>query len=413
MKFADVLGMLHSYRSPEGEEVLFLLAPATMESIYNCVLATGAISCIELGTGLGATTCIIAAALDELGRGRVTTVDMLLREPIGIDDLALHTGLFQYIEVIADPVGYNWYLAEMIQQQTVDGACIPCFDFCFLDGAHEWVPDALATFLVAKLLHPGSWFVLDDLDFRLRGCQPGWKTVFADRTEKELDALQLDRVFNLVLRQHPDFGAFALSDGGRTGWARKNSADPAVWYPAGLVLDPVDFSWQQGFPVADIIAEGQCSDGLTMTNDGTTVSLRADRDDPTFVLPAMVDEDQPIDILSLHLRLVSPAEETLQVFWVDALGDPFNEKQSVRVKIAAADHWKTITIRINGSREARPLRAIRLDLTDGPSFLLWESFVVGGWLRTSATDRFSDAQGTAALNPFVAPERGVASPLSG
>ncbi|HEY0185553.1 MAG TPA: class I SAM-dependent methyltransferase, partial [Rhodopila sp.] len=376
MQFEQVLSLLRSYRSPAGDAVLFLLAEQTMESIYHCVLDSGASACLELGTGLGATTCVIAAALDERRDGRVTTVDMLVREPIGVQVLAQHTGLAQYIDVVADPVGYTWYLKEIIERQTSRNTCEPCFDFCFLDGAHEWAPDALATFLVAKLLRPGSWLVLDDLDFKLRGCQPGWRTVFASRTDAELDAFQVDRVFNLVLRQHPDFADFAVSDGGRTGWARKKSSNPAAWFPMGLVLDPIAPDWQESFQAENIVGESRFSDSLAVTSEDTVVALRAIRDDPNFALPPGVDKGRPIDVISLRLRLVAPDAETLQLFWINRLGDPFNERQSVRARIAASDDFQDVTIRINGSGELRPVHAIRVDPTDGPGSLLLQSVSV-------------------------------------
>lgn len=87
--------------------------------------------------------------------------------------------------------------------------------------AHEWEPDALAAFLVARLMRPGAWTALDDLDFRLRGCYPGWETAFATRSERELDTCQVGMVYDLVLRQHPDFTQFIKTDAGRTGWTRK------------------------------------------------------------------------------------------------------------------------------------------------------------------------------------------------
>ncbi len=105
MTFDNVYELLRNYRTPAGEQVLFLLARDTMQSIYDCVLQSGARECLELGTGYGATTCVIAAALDELGGGRVSTIDMLVREPIGIDVLAVHTGLSRYIEVVSDNAG--------------------------------------------------------------------------------------------------------------------------------------------------------------------------------------------------------------------------------------------------------------------------------------------------------------------
>jgi predicted O-methyltransferase YrrM len=383
MKFDQVAHLLHSYRTQEDDKVLFLLAQDTMQAIYDCVLHSGARTCLELGTGFGATTCVIAAALDELGGGHVTTLDVLVREPIGVNVLAHHTGLSKYIKVIADPVGYNWHLGEMAQKQTESGICVPFVDFCFLDGAHEWGPDALATFLVAKLLRPGSWLVLDDLDFKLRGCQPGWKTVFADRTDKELDALQVERIFNLVLRQHPHFGAFAISDSGRTGWARKRAPYPAAWYPAGVVLDPIPLDWHETFSAADVLEPLRHVEGITITHQETVIALRAARDDPNFALPNNVAMGRLIDVISLRIRLLTPDTEILQIFWVDTPGESFMEKRSIRAKVAASDHWRDLTIRINGSQGARPVYAIRLDLTEGPSCLELESLSVGGWHRTS------------------------------
>jgi predicted O-methyltransferase YrrM len=383
MKFEQVLHQLQAYRTPGGDQVTFLLAQDTMRAIYDCVLHGGATACLELGTGHGATTCVIAAALDERGGGHVTTVDMLVREPIDVEALAQYTGLSRYIERVADPAGYNWHLREMVSRQTAGNICAPCFDFCFLDGAHEWGPDALATFLVAKLLRPGAWLVLDDLDFKLRECQPGWRSVFADRSDRELDAYQLDWVFNLVLRQHPDFGDFTVSDGGRTGWARKQSGDAASWHPAGRVLDPVAWDWKETFVATDIARELEVPDGMIVTPSVADVSLQAARTDPTFVLPDSVGKDRPIDVVTLRLCLLTPATEILQLFWVNALGDPFNERQSVRTKIEAADHWHEVTIRINGSNRQRPIHAIRLDPTDGPSTLRLESIAIGGWHRAA------------------------------
>ena len=100
------------------------------------------------------------------------------------------------------------------------------FDFCFLDGAHEWQPDALAVFLAVKLLKPGGWFVLDDLDFNLRS-MPTWKESHGHLSDRELDTYQISMVWNLVARQHPELTAFKETEGGRIGWARKVlAADP-------------------------------------------------------------------------------------------------------------------------------------------------------------------------------------------
>ncbi len=384
MKFEQVHHLLSTYRTPQQEQLLFLLQPETMESLYRCVVSTGARECLELGTGYGATTCVIAAALDEIGGGRVTTIDMQVREPIGVHVLARHTGLERHINAIADSAGYNWHLGEMIARQTSDGVCSPCLDFCFLDGAHEWGPDALAAFLVAKLLRPGAWLALDDLDFKLRGCQPGWEKVFAGRSDKELDTLQVARVFNLVLRQHPDFADFVLTDGGRTGWARRTQGRPAAWQPTGRILDPVPLDWQESFSLVDIIPKVGHTDGIAVRRQGNAIEVIAAKPDPYFVLPNSVANGRVIDTVSLRVRLVAPAEETLQVFWIADDADHFTEPRSVRLKIAASDDWQDITVRINDPGTPRPIRAIRIDLTDGPSSLLWETVSVGGGRRQTA-----------------------------
>lgn len=135
MKFEHVYESLRDYRTAKGEKLLFVLQKQTMQAIYDCIVTTRAAQCLELGTGYGATTCVIAAALDEIGGGRVTTVDKIGRDPIGVDVLAEHTGLSRYIDAVVTSEGYNWYLAEVVARQSSGRTCEPCFDFCFLDGA--------------------------------------------------------------------------------------------------------------------------------------------------------------------------------------------------------------------------------------------------------------------------------------
>lgn len=379
MKFDDIYSVLHDYRTPDGGRLLFLLAPGTMRSIYDCVLHSGARECLELGTGYGATTCVIAAALEELGGGRVTTVDIMVHEPIGIHVLAAHTGLSRYMNIVCDTAGYNWHLADMIAARTGNGVCAPCLDFCFLDGAHEWGADALAVFLVAKLLRPGAWLAMDDLDFRLRGCMPAWETEFAGRTEKELDAYQLDRVFNLVLRQHPDFGEFALADTGRTGWARKKHSEPAAWLPVAHVLDPLALDWQETFLAADLLTQSQCNNGIAIRKKSGAAQLLLSLIDPFIILPDHLVGGRPIEVVTLRIRLMKPDTEILQLFWTDTEQEHFAETNSMRVKLSAAAQWQDIFIRVNGTATPRTVRSLRLDPTDGPATVLWEGLSIGGF----------------------------------
>lgn len=174
-----------------------------------------------MGTGFGATTCVLGAAVEELGRGHVVTIDMYLHQPVNVKVLLDHAHLDpQLVEVVADKLGYNWYLADLIQQQTHNDVCKPLFDFCLLDGAHEWEPDALAFQLIANLLKPGAWIALDDINFNLRMI-PNWRETHGHYSDRELDTFQIKMVYDLMVRQHPDFCDFRLTHGGRIGWARK------------------------------------------------------------------------------------------------------------------------------------------------------------------------------------------------
>ena len=223
MKFDSILASLKSYIIPgDWPPTIFLLPEGAMRDIYDCVVENRFSQCIELGTGHGATSCVIAAALEELGNGRIVTIDKTLHQPVNANVLKEHTGIGDTIEFVVEPLGYNWYMADLIAKQTVDGVCEPIFDLCLIDGAHEFEPDALAFFLVSKLLKPGGWVVLDDLNFALRSMS-FWRETHGHLSERELDAFQIGMVFDLAVRQHPGFTDFRVSENGRVGWARKKS----------------------------------------------------------------------------------------------------------------------------------------------------------------------------------------------
>src|SRR5204863_8898813 len=134
------------------------MSPDQGATIYEHVQATTPDRILELGTAHGASAAYMAAALEENGSGHLVTVDRtgtgfepepLLRE-LGLERLVTF--------VVRDDSSYDWYLKELIAERS-DGAgnCEPIFDFCYLDGAHNWTIDGLAVFLVEKLLKPQGW----------------------------------------------------------------------------------------------------------------------------------------------------------------------------------------------------------------------------------------------------------------
>lgn len=220
MQYDQIMSALSNYKvQGSWPASIFLLPHEAMRDIYDCIVQNRLISGLELGSGHGATSCLMAAAMEETG-GRVVTLDITQHEPASPRAIREHVGGLDNLEIVVDRLGYNWVMADWIAARTRNEEPLSMFDFCLLDGAHEWQPDALAVFLAVKLLKPGGWIVLDDVNFRLRSMEH-WKTSHGHLTDRELDTCQIGMVYDLVVRQHPELDSFRLSQEGRLGWARK------------------------------------------------------------------------------------------------------------------------------------------------------------------------------------------------
>jgi predicted O-methyltransferase YrrM len=129
-------------------------------ALYDFVLKHRLSRCFELGFAHGVGTVWIAAALQELGGGRVISVDNLSaheRKP-SARELVARAGLESYVELHFDAYGYNWHLHNHWEEYNSDK-----FDLIFLDGAHSWEVDALAFQLSDYVLKTGGWFLFDDI----------------------------------------------------------------------------------------------------------------------------------------------------------------------------------------------------------------------------------------------------------
>ncbi len=201
-----------------------LTSPAVGRLLYEFALSPVAVDILELGTAHGTSTAYLAAALDEKGGGRVTTIDrpkVLERTP-NVHDVLGALGLAPWVSAIQAP-SYNRALMQLLEAQTVDGATEPCFDLAFIDGAHTWETDALAFLLVDRLLRPGRWLVLDDIAWSLGG-SPALRDTERVRElgEEERDEEQMRKVVDLLIRTNPDYQVRLL---GNVAIAFKGSAD--------------------------------------------------------------------------------------------------------------------------------------------------------------------------------------------
>ncbi len=181
--------------------------------LYDFICREHPSECLELGFAHGVSTVYLAAGLEANGAGRVTSVDLVVageREP-SAEQLVERAGLSSRVDLVFEPTSYNWFLHRRIREQRTDaGACEPYLDFCFFDGAHRWVDDGLAFFLVDKLLKPGGWLLFDDLT---------WTIDAQDVHESERSLAQVGEVFDLLVKGHPSYDHFETD--GEWGWARK------------------------------------------------------------------------------------------------------------------------------------------------------------------------------------------------
>jgi predicted O-methyltransferase YrrM len=189
--------------------------PARGRELYDFIRRERPGECLELGFAHGVSTAYLAAGLEANGAGRLTSVDLDVareREP-SAEQLLERAGLDARVSLVYEPTSYNWYLHRRIREQQRDvGVCEPYLDFCFIDGAHRWVDDGLAFFLVDKLLKPGGWLLFDDLT---------WSIDAQDVDESERALPGVGEVFELLVMGHPSYDH--LETDGEWGWARKST----------------------------------------------------------------------------------------------------------------------------------------------------------------------------------------------
>lgn len=194
-------------------------SPARGEEIYDFVRNHGFESCLELGVAHGVGSVYIAAALEANGSGLLTGVDNLTardeRDP-SPQSLIDKAGLSHRVDLAYEETSYIWFLHDMLRKQLRDGAIEPVYDFVFIDGAHTWEADALAFELADRLLKPGGWLLLDDLDWKLDDRYP-------DVPQREKDIAQVRAVWELLALTNPAYDYFETE--GQWGWMRKSVED--------------------------------------------------------------------------------------------------------------------------------------------------------------------------------------------
>ena len=177
--------------------------------------------CLELGFLHGKSSAFIAATLRDIGQGHLVTIDRknaLQREP-NIHHVLKALDLEGWVTVSYEQRSFNWRMLKMLEEDDR-----PSFDFCYIDAAHTWDDTGFGFFLVDKLLKPGGWMLFDDLDFDYqRLVKPGedMPDFLLRMGREERETRQVRKVWELLVKEHPDYGEF--SESGRWAFARKRA----------------------------------------------------------------------------------------------------------------------------------------------------------------------------------------------
>lgn len=160
---------------------------------------------LELGFFHGVSSVYMAAVLDEMGEGSLTTIDKEIareKEP-NIEALAAGLGLQERIKPFFEERTYLWRLMKFIEEGRK-------FDFCYLDGGHNWGDTGFAFFLVDKLLVDGGLILFDDFDWTAEGKE--WASHWPE-DEKKISPVE--RTWELLVGQHPRYKRLWV----KKGWA--------------------------------------------------------------------------------------------------------------------------------------------------------------------------------------------------
>jgi predicted O-methyltransferase YrrM len=192
-------------------------SPAAGEELHEFVREHRFERCMELGMAHGGSAVYIASALEANGAGHLDSVDLHIakeRVPPATETLK-RAGLEHRVTLNYEDTSYTWFLHDKLREQLRDGERIePLYDFVFIDGAHTWDVDALAFALVDRLLKPGGWILLDDLDWNI-----GDSDTSLPQVQRDLPHVR--EIWELLALTHPQYDEFRTD--GQWGWMRKST----------------------------------------------------------------------------------------------------------------------------------------------------------------------------------------------
>ena len=154
----------------------------------------------EIGVGIGDTSEAFARYLN--GRGELHLVDFAEKVQ-SVKARLLERG---YRNIVAHGNSrkiyddYNWSLMKVLRASST-----PVFEYVYLDGAHTWHHDALAYFLVDRLLKIGGFIEFDDYGWSHMASPTVNPRIFPFTqeafTEEQITTCQVGLVIDLLVKR--------------------------------------------------------------------------------------------------------------------------------------------------------------------------------------------------------------------
>lgn len=218
MKFEEIKKFLKGIPHLPTEDAIIL---------YSFILESKPSRILELGFDHGVSTLYMAAALDEIGSGTIITIDnhyAKLSNP-SIYQLMQLTNLEKYINPIFANRSYTWELKKLLEKNIINNEKV-LFDFCFIDGAHNWETDGFAFYLVDKLLNEGAFILFDDVKWNYKNSNNIPEEIIKYMGDDELEECHVELILKLLVNTHPDYVIEKIDF--RWAWVRKISSNKII-----------------------------------------------------------------------------------------------------------------------------------------------------------------------------------------
>lgn len=178
--------------------------PTEARQLIALILRERPATVLEVGTGLGASAVAMAAALEELGRGSLVTLDPFQEKfgNIGISELQ-RLGLdrwSKFFPELAEDFLYKMHLANEI------------VDMVFLDGAHSIGMKMTHTFFASRCLRGGGIFAFHDVT---KSCTAACVKYLIQEKRYSVVELKPESQINNVLRRIKYSYVYGALYGGR------------------------------------------------------------------------------------------------------------------------------------------------------------------------------------------------------